>query len=390
MRKSVLKFLRKPVVLQTFLLLCLAGAITRYGFGCNGWDPRRPLERKNPEVDRALEMIDAGAYENAEEALRDYLEIKKCQPKQKKSSKDPDVDIGIPIDLRTKADGTFDLGLVLFDLGEKYGKRFGDENVKEEGEEEEVPDPEMFEKRELQAKCGLIVALAIANDTGIATELRARAYYLAGNLEFLRSRYADAIKQYDQSLRLIPGLAADAGVDGIGRDASWNRAVALRRLEQQQEEDGGGPDAGEDAEEPQQDEADAPEQPDGEEDADGSPDAPDGEEDGGEDGDDGGNGEDPGDAGEGDAGEDGEPTDNTDGGEDGGPDGDDPNGSQGEPDAGEPQPVQPDPQGDPQVEPDGEGNQDGAGDDLDEYDKAPSYQGEEAKRRPERPRLEDK
>jgi hypothetical protein len=54
----------------------------------------------------------------------------------------------------------------------------------------------------------------------------------------LLRNYVQAISSYDEALALVPGLPADAGVDGIGRDAAHNRAIALRRLVEQ-ELDGG-------------------------------------------------------------------------------------------------------------------------------------------------------
>src|SRR5262249_54951704 len=80
-------------------------------------------------------------------------------------------------------------------------------------------------------------------DPQVPIELRARAYYLAGNLEFLLQKYEDAVKEYDQALALVPGVHADAGGDGLGRDAAWNRAIALRRQEQHDS----GPDSSPDA-----------------------------------------------------------------------------------------------------------------------------------------------
>ncbi len=68
--------------------------------------------------------------------------------------------------------------------------------------------------------------------------LRARARYLEGNLEFLDGEYEDAVQAYDRALLLAPG-SVDAG-DSIGRDAAWNRAIALRRIEDKK-------DAGQDA-----------------------------------------------------------------------------------------------------------------------------------------------
>ena len=53
-----------------------------------------------------------------------------------------------------------------------------------------------------------LVVRAIAADPEVPAELRARARYLAGNLEFLRKKYEDAVKEYDQALALVPGLAS--------------------------------------------------------------------------------------------------------------------------------------------------------------------------------------
>ena len=53
--------------------------------------------------------------------------------------------------------------------------------------------------------------------------------------EFLRAKYEEAVKEYDLALTLVPGLFEEAGGDGIGRDAAWNRAIALRRIEEQKD-----------------------------------------------------------------------------------------------------------------------------------------------------------
>jgi hypothetical protein len=99
-------------------------------------------------------------------------------------------------------------------------------------------------KRSAEVDCALRIVSMTAADTSLPIELRARAHYLAGNLEFLRREYKQAVSSYDLSLKLIPGLPEDAG-DGIGRDAAYNRAIALRRIEDQQKD--AGPDAQPDA-----------------------------------------------------------------------------------------------------------------------------------------------
>jgi tetratricopeptide (TPR) repeat protein len=86
------------------------------------------------------------------------------------------------------------------------------------------------------------VAPSSATPREIATiPLRARAHYLEGNLHFLLGEYEEAVKAYDAALTLAPG-EEDAG-DPVGRDAAWNRAIALQRIEDKKK-DSGAPDSG--------------------------------------------------------------------------------------------------------------------------------------------------
>jgi hypothetical protein len=71
----------------------------------------------------------------------------------------------------------------------------------------------------------------------VPIELRARAHYLAGNLEFLRGAYDEAVRHYEEALKLIPGMV-EAG-DTVGQDAAWNRAIALFRKEEEKKRDAG-------------------------------------------------------------------------------------------------------------------------------------------------------
>jgi hypothetical protein len=75
----------------------------------------------------------------------------------------------------------------------------------------------------------------------------------------LSASYKEAVTAYDAALELVPAMGdagpirvnADAGAltyapDPIGRDAAWNRAVALRRIEDKKDagQDAAPPDAG--------------------------------------------------------------------------------------------------------------------------------------------------
>jgi hypothetical protein len=361
-RKRLRRALGSRVLWAGFGTACLAGGATHLAVGCNGWDPRDPFQHNAPAVEKALAQIDGGDFVSAEQILSDYLGTGVCDKGK----------LGIPESVRQKADGTFDMGVILFYLGEKYGRVFGDE---EKGDPDK-DNPEEMKKRSDEIDCAQLVLGAIANDEKVPIELRARAAYLEGNLEFLRREYEAAVRFYDHALRLVPGIIEEAGGDSIGRDAAWNRAIALRRIEDKK--DAGGPDADADDGADGNDGADGSDaqdaqdaQPDGADGADGNsgPDASDGS-DGNDAGDAGTDaGGDAGDAGK-DAGADADPQDNQD--DAGEPDGgqDDNKSPPQAPSAGPPQPS--DPQEEEQQQQDRL---------LDKFEGTPTYQQQEAKRR---------
>jgi len=208
-----------------------AGALLGLGLlatrapGCKGWDPQDPFTHLAPEVNEALGALDAGAPERAAELLEAYLGTGACT----------EGSLALPDRARKLPHASFDLGLALFALGERFGKPFGQEPPRPpKGPKGETAplDPEE-QQRDAQVRCALVLVEAIATDPQVPTELRARAAYLAGNLEFSRRGYEAAVKRYDQALALVPGLPEGEGVDGIGRDAAWNRSIAQRRLEEE-------------------------------------------------------------------------------------------------------------------------------------------------------------
>ncbi len=206
-----------------------------------GWDPTRPFEREAPQVNEALRWYDAGEAGPAAELLQDYLTTGACS----------EGNIGTPLRVRERPNGTFDLGLALFKIAEQYGHRFGDEE-----NDAGFLDPNLAGMRAAQVECALRLVRAIAEDPAQSVSLRARARYLEGNLLFLTAAYKEAVTAYDHALELVPamgdagpiGTNVDAGkvtyaADPVGRDAAWNRAVALRRIEDKK-------DAGQDASPP--------------------------------------------------------------------------------------------------------------------------------------------
>jgi hypothetical protein len=197
-----------------------------------GWDPSHPFDREAPQVNEALQRYDAGEADSAAGLLQDYLTTGACQ----------EGNIGTPLRVRDRSNGSFDLGLALFKLAETYGHRFG-----EEENDAGLLDPSLKGLRAGQVECALRIVRAIAEDSGQPLALRARARYLEGNLLFLNADYKAAVTAYDSTLELAPGMG-DAGpigasteggagfaADPIGRDAAWNRAVALRREEEKKD-----------------------------------------------------------------------------------------------------------------------------------------------------------
>jgi Ca-activated chloride channel family protein len=209
----------------TLTLLLIAAAMLAAETGC-GVNPSRPFERQAPEVKEAIVALDAGNAKGAEVLLESYLATGSCA----------DGGFGIPDKVREKPNASFDLGLALFQLGEQFGRRFGEEDRATDG----GPSPaeqKLAELRSDRVECALRAVLAIAGEADVPVDLRARAHYLAGNLEFLRAAYEEAVRHYDEALKLTPGIV-DGG-DSVGRDAAWNRAIALLRIEEEKKRDAG-------------------------------------------------------------------------------------------------------------------------------------------------------
>lgn len=243
--------------------LGLGASLVLSGVGCETVD--RIFTRNAPEVDEAIKQLDGGDASAAASLLARYLGTGPCESGN----------IGAPDSVKHKSNAGFDLGLALFDVAEGFGERFGDEDK----EDEDTLSPEAesaLAARRAEVDCGLRIALTVAADATQPLDLRARAHYLAGNLEFLRRNYRAAVEHYDRALQLVPGLPDDAG-DPIGRDAAWNRAIALRRAEDEDNKDAS-PDRAPDSE------PDAPDSSDGGDSGGGSDGGDEGGNDGGGDG----------------------------------------------------------------------------------------------------------
>jgi len=208
------------------LLFGTACALSSAALVACDWNPSRPFDRHSPAVDDSIVLLDAGDAAASAATLEEYLSTGPCQ----------DGNVGISNMLKKRPNGAFDLGLSFFGIAESYGIRFGNEEA-----DGGLGEPQRS-LRGGQIECGLRVLRAFSQDSTLSTELRARAHYVEGNLLFLDQKYEEAVKAYDSALALVPGLF-DGG-DEVGRDAAWNRAIALRRIDDRK--DAGQPDASSD------------------------------------------------------------------------------------------------------------------------------------------------
>jgi hypothetical protein len=178
----------------------------------------KPFQRHSPVVDDAIQALrDGGDPGTAEELLETYLSTGKCEKGE----------IGVPESVRSHPNASIDLGLALFRIAARFGGKFGDD--------QKAPNPAQpgqADKLGEEIDCALRVVRVVANESSTPVELKAHAEYLSGNLEFLRGQYEDAIAAYDAAIKLSPGSSSDK--DSVGSRAAWNRAIALRRLEEEQ------------------------------------------------------------------------------------------------------------------------------------------------------------
>lgn len=186
---------------------------------------RDPFTRHSPAVDDALGALDAGDPGKAASVLQTYLDTGECKNGQ----------LGTPDPVREKANASLDLGIALFRVAERFGAKFGDTAAKPTGPQEGADD-----QRNAGIDCALRVVRVAAEAPGTSPELRAQASYLAGNLEFLRGNYEDAVRSYDATLKLFPASSTDPP-DALGVKAAWNRAIALRLIEEQKQKPDAGP-----------------------------------------------------------------------------------------------------------------------------------------------------
>ena len=168
--------------------------------GCSGWDPTSPFERNSPEVEQAVNALDAGEHRAAEEILERYLGTGECS----------DGGISVPDTVKRKADGSFDLGLTLFGLAESFGEPFGDEEEPPQGQSPDPTHPAASSARRT------LVIDATPRD---AQPLSAGARLLPAATWSSAGPLPGAVKLYERRCAWFPPVAR-AVVDDVGADAA--------------------------------------------------------------------------------------------------------------------------------------------------------------------------
>lgn len=221
------------LLVETFVPLAPRGLkwgallVAFFSLGCERVESAL-FTRYSPDVDEALAHLEARDAGDAHTLLSQYLSTGKCRAGE----------IGTPESLRERPHAAYDLGLALFELGERYGGKLG--------EPPPTGDPNAaatLAKRSQEVDCALRITRLVAFSEANSLELRAKAFFLSGNLEFLRHDYENAVTSYDDALRLIPGGLVEQRFE-FAADAAFNRALALRLEEEEERNKPKPPDAG--------------------------------------------------------------------------------------------------------------------------------------------------
>jgi len=213
-------------------VLLLLSVCALFGLGgCSNEHLDRAFTRNAPVVDKAIEALEKNDAGAAARELTSYLGTGPCH----------EGSIGATPQLADRPQASFDLGLAQFQIGERYGARFGEDQGKQED------DPQLLAQRSAEVACALSVLEQVVARRNLPIQLRAEAHYLLGNLEFLRHEYRAAVAHYNRALELIPGQEPGQEAEtpsAVGRDAAHNRALALRRAEEDKPKPPDHPDAG--------------------------------------------------------------------------------------------------------------------------------------------------
>jgi len=221
---------RQPSRMRQAAVLLALGLFAGGNLGCADFD--RLFVRESPVVNDAILALSKPDTKAATELLTKYLETGACETGV----------IGAGERARRLGDASLDLGLAL--AGPFPPQQAGSTSAAASsapavapppsGALPRAPDEKVDPELSSRIDCALRVLSPVAENPDLPTDLRARAQYLMGNLELSRAGYQAAIDAYDRAIVLAPGLPEKTG-DAIGRDIAHNRALAQRRLKEEEE-----------------------------------------------------------------------------------------------------------------------------------------------------------
>lgn len=187
------------------------------GLGCEPFDAL--FERESPTVREAIQALEKNETDAAIQLLTDYLETGACEEGV----------IGAGERARSFGDAAFDLALAFAQAQDAQAKS---------AQPGLGLDPSGAGAAEHSAiECALRLLGPLAENEGTPVELRARAHYLMGNLEMRREQFRAAVTAYERGLQFTPAETQDEEGDPLGRDLAFNRALALRRALEKEEEE---------------------------------------------------------------------------------------------------------------------------------------------------------
>ena len=226
MRADRLLAVALPIALGALIAAC------SYDFG-------KLFDRDDPVVENARHELEASTSGGDADLVAARLALEELLRFRCESDGGEDLVVKLP-------GASLDLGLVTFRVAELIGQRFGDEES-DAGEASEA----IASHRARELDCAQRLLIRLAGDPATPRALQLRARYLLGNFAFLARRYKDAIARYDEVLLAHPArgddprgeIGAPLDDDAVARDAAWNRAIALRRLEDDKKDSGEDSDA---------------------------------------------------------------------------------------------------------------------------------------------------
>ncbi len=223
---------RKPRRMRTTAALLALSCL-----GCAEFDAL--FERESPVVNESIELLKANTPDKASELLIEYLETGPCEEGV----------IGAGDRARKMRDASFDLALAFSDLagsGSEGAPAAAPPAPGAPGAPGAAPGDGEGPAPSPTIDCALRILGVISGDPNTSAALRARAHYVAGNLEMRRQNYQDAVVSYDAGLLYAPGVSEEqlkkgplegTTADPIGISIAYNRALALRLQEEKEKQE---------------------------------------------------------------------------------------------------------------------------------------------------------